>query len=104
MFIKNIYIIYIAQENTTMFTIQGYQTECNCQHCGRLLKHGIVLSDGRIVGATCLDKKLTQPFIHNGKKYRLGTDYIVKAAKVIQRVDQAHWFNYGVSNPQFIPV
>ena len=36
----------------TNVSIISYREECNCDHCGRNLKHGIVLSDGRTVGAT----------------------------------------------------
>lgn len=87
-----------------MFTIQGYETECFCDHCGRSLKHGIILSDGRTVGATCLDKKLTKPLEHNGKKYRLGSEYIIKCAKVIDKVAPQYWSTYGVSQIQFVAV
>lgn len=83
-----------------MATIQivGYEQDCNCEHCGRALVHGIRLSDGRIVGATCLDKKLTQPKVYQGKKYRLGTELIIKAAKVVQLKTAEHWARYGVNN------
>ena len=87
-----------------MFTIQGYETVCNCDHCGRSLKHGIKLSDGRIVGAMCLDKQITKPLERNGKKYRLGSDYIIKSAKVIERVSPQYWSTYGVNQIQFTAI
>lgn len=78
-------------------SITGYEQDCNCEHCGRPLKHGIRISDGRIVGATCLDKKLTQPKMYHGKKYRLGAELIIRAAKVVQWKQPSEWSRYGVS-------
>lgn len=77
--------------------IVGYESDCNCEHCGRALKHGIKVSDGRIVGATCLDKKLTKPRVYQGKSYRLGAELIVRAAKVAQWKPASEWARYGVS-------
>lgn len=76
--------------------IVGYESDCNCEHCGRALKHGVRLSDGRVVGATCLDKKLTAPRIYQGRKYRLGSELIIKAAKCAQFVVPTNWARYGV--------
>ena len=78
-------------------TITGYEQECSCEHCGRALKHGIRLLDGRIVGAQCLDKKLTAPRIKSGKKYRYGTQHIIKIAKVVQWKSPDVWSRYGVN-------
>lgn len=78
-------------------TIVGYEQDGHCEHCGRALKHCIRISDGRIVGATCLDKKLTKPKIYQGKSYRLGADLIVKAAKCAQYIPASRWGQYGVS-------
>lgn len=78
-------------------SIVGYEAECNCEHCGRALKHGIKLSDGRIVGATCLDKKMTMPRIYQGKKFRFGADFIVKVAKVVEFYSPSNWARFGVS-------
>jgi len=75
----------------------GYEQDCRCEHCGRALVHGIRISDGRVVGATCLDKKLTAPKIFNGKKYRLGAEMIIRAAKVVQWKHPSEWDRYGVS-------
>jgi len=36
-------------------TIQGYQQECNCDHCGRKLKVGIQLEGFGTIGADCLN-------------------------------------------------
>lgn len=79
-------------------TIVGYEKECNCEHCGRSLKHGIRISDGRVVGAQCLDKSMTKPKMYQGKAYRSGTEYIIKAAKVVQFYSPAKWGSFGVTN------
>lgn len=77
--------------------IIGYEQEANCEHCGRALKHGIRISDGRIVGATCLDKKLTAPKTYQGKKFRIGSEMIIRAAKVAQFKAPQTWERYGVN-------
>ncbi|MFG0409515.1 hypothetical protein [Pseudomonas sp. FYR_11] len=77
--------------------IVGYESECSCEHCGRALKHGIRLSDGRTVGATCLDKQLTKPRSYHGKQYRFGAEFIVKIAKVVEYYSPANWARFGVS-------
>jgi hypothetical protein len=88
---------------TVQIVIVGYEQECNCEHCGRPLKHGIRISDGRVVGATCLDKKLTKPKIYRGQKYRLGSERIIHIAKVVQFKNPSRWDDYGVapSSPVF---
>lgn len=78
-------------------SIVGYESECNCEHCGRALKHGIRLSDGRLVGATCFDKKLTLPRTYQGKSFRFGAEFIVKIAKVVQFYSPNNWARFGVS-------
>lgn len=82
---------------TNTIGIAGYEQDCNCEHCGRPLKHGIRLADGRTVGATCLDKKLTKPKVYHGKKYRLGAERIIHIAKVTQFKPASHWNDYGVA-------
>lgn len=78
--------------------IVGYEKDCNCEHCGRVLTHGIKLADGRIVGATCLDKKMTAPKVYQGKSYRLGSEFIIKAAKVAQFYEASKWSRFGVNS------
>ena len=78
--------------------IIGYREGGNCDHCGRALRHCVQIDDGRTVGATCLDKKISKPKIHNGKSFRLGAEYIIKAAKVVERVNPANWSVYGVNS------
>ena len=83
--------------------IIGYEQNGNCQHCGRVLKHCIRISDGRIVGATCFDKKLTKPRQYNGKPYRVGAETIIRLAKIAQFVNPVNWSRkYGVSTNNFV--
>lgn len=65
-------------------TIVGYEEDGHCEHCGRVLRHCIRISDGRIVGATCFDKKITKPKSYNGKAFRIGSEGIIKYAKMAQ--------------------
>lgn len=81
----------------TQLSIVGYEKETHCQHCGRALVHGIRLDDGRVVGATCLDKKLTKPKMYRGKPYRLGSELIIRAAKVAQFHAPSAWGRFNVS-------
>ena len=41
--------------------IVGYEQGGRCDHCGRALRHVVLLADGRNVGATCLAKVMTKP-------------------------------------------
>lgn len=77
-------------------TIIGYEQDCHCQHCGRALKHGIRISDGRVVGAQCFDKKLTAPRKYQGKNFRFGAEFIVRVAKVVEWKTPDTWARYGV--------
>ena len=69
--------------------IVGYEQIGNCAHCGRALKHCIRISDGRVVGATCFDKVLTEPKVYQGKKYRVGSENVIFMAKVAQKYSPA---------------
>ena len=62
--------------------IAGYEQGGKCEHCGRTLTHCIKLSDGRIVGATCFDKKMTKAKIYDGRKYRIGSEKVIYYAKL----------------------
>ncbi len=81
--------------------IVGYEQEGHCEHCGRALKHCIRISDGRIVGATCFDKKLTAPRTYQGKNYRIGSEGVVRLAKIAQYVPAHNWGRYGVAAHNF---
>lgn len=90
------------QSNT--LTIVGYETECACEHCGRALRHGIRLNDGRTVGAQCFDRVLTKPRSYYGKAFRVGQENIVRYAKIAARftTEQAEIrFGIGLSHRTF---
>lgn len=46
--------------NMNEISIVGYTQEVHCQHCNKYLKHGIILDNGLVVGATCFENKLTE--------------------------------------------
>jgi len=83
---------------SNQIAIVGYEQDSNCEHCGKALRHGIRISDGRVVGAQCLNNQLTQPKVYQGKKFRFGTELIIRAAKVVQFYAPAAWSRFGVSN------
>lgn len=78
-------------------SIVGYVEDDVCAHCGRSLKHGIKISDGRIVGADCFDKQLTKPRINGKKKYRFGAKHIIHIAQVVEYKPVSQWDLYNVS-------
>ena len=82
--------------------IVGYEENGHCEHCGRALRHCIKLNDGRIVGATCFDKKLTLPISYNGTKYRLGAERIVFMAKAAEFWGPRRQMQAGLYPHQFI--
>lgn len=70
-----------------MITITGYETDCNCEHCGRKLKHGIKIEQNgmiKTVGAQCLTNDMTQPQEYQGRKYRLPVSDIIEKAKWLE--------------------
>lgn len=77
--------------------IVGYEQDARCAHCNRPLLHGIRISDGRTVGASCLDKQLTKAKSYQGKQYRLGAALIINAARVVEFKPPSSWQRYGVS-------
>jgi len=79
------------------FTITGYSQDEVCNHCGRPLKHGIKVSDGRILGATCIDKVLSKAKFYQGKRYRVGADRIIHIARVVELKPVSQWDIYNVS-------
>ena len=80
----------------TFICITGYEQEAHCDHCGKALKHGIRISDGRLVGSTCFANKLTKPYTYNGKKHRYAKEYIVKIAKLAQYIPREKWSSWGI--------
>lgn len=49
----------------TTITINGYKTECNCEHCGRPLKLGVCTVERGTIGADCFVKLIAK----NKKRY-----------------------------------
>lgn len=86
---------------TTKITIIGYEREGHCDHCGRELVHCIKLDDGRVVGATCFDKKMTKPVKVAGRSFRIGSSGIIERAKVAQFANPNKWSQYGMTDDHF---
>ena len=81
--------------------IEGYEQEAVCAHCNRNLKHGIKISNGTTVGASCFNNVLTKPKVYFGKNYRVGSSKIVELAKIAEFYDvSARLRQFGVSNTQ----
>ncbi len=77
--------------------ITGYEQNGQCEHCGRGLKHCIRISDGRMVGAQCLDKSMTAPKSYNGAAYRVGAENIIRMARLASKYSSAVLSrNYGI--------
>jgi len=70
--------------NLETLTIVGYENDSVCECCGKQLVHGILLADGRTVGAQCFNKVLTLPKTYGGKSFRIGAENVIKYAKVAQ--------------------
>lgn len=78
--------------------IVDYEQNGNCEHCGRVLKHCIRISDGRIVGATCFDKIITKPRTYRGKKYRIGAENVIRYARIVAKYNaEAMQSRFGIS-------
>lgn len=61
-------------------TISGFQQECECSHCGRPLKVGVMLETfPGAFGAQCLAKAFA-PATFMGRQYRHGADSIKERA------------------------
>ena len=82
--------------------IVGYEKEEVCAHCGRKLKHGIRLSDGRVVGAQCFNKDMTKPREYSGKKYRVGAENIIKLAKIREFWSAEKAYRAGYQPSEFV--
>lgn len=72
------------QQQTEKPSIQGYESHCNCDHCGRPLKIGIQLSGYGVIGADCLNAAI----VPNRNIWRAGkptADWLRTLAKLKQR-------------------
>lgn len=78
--------------------IEGYEENSVCGHCGRELRHGIKVSNGLIVGASCLANKIAGKKVKaSGEEYSVSPSRIIDMAKVCQFVDPSKWSMYGVN-------
>ncbi len=83
--------------------IVGYEQDGHCEHCGRKLRHCIRIDDGRIVGATCFDQKLTLPLVYQGKKYRIGPENVIRYARLRERFNaSALQSRFGLGPSHFV--
>lgn len=90
-------IVFQAAET---ITIRGFQCECKCSHCGRLLKVGVLLENfvGPF-GAQCLAKAIA-PYTYNGRQYKYGADSIKERA-IIKGKGQACIDRHGMTAHHF---
>lgn len=88
-------------------TIRGYQQECECSHCGRPLKVGVLLETfAGAFGAQCL-AKAAAPYTYNGRQYRQKADSLKERAIIkgkgkacIDRHGMADWhFRITLAKP-----
>lgn len=66
-------------------SIMGYEGECNCDHCGRALAHGVQTDTHGIIGADCFNKLIKadrKRFSGNGKP---GASLVRTFAKLRER-------------------
>ncbi len=81
-------------------TIRGFQQECECSHCGRPLKVGVLLDTfAGAFGAQCL-AKAAAPYIYNGRQYRQKADSLKERA-IIKGKGQACIDRHGMSEHHF---
>lgn len=85
---------------TETVVIRGYQQDCECSHCGRALKVGVLLEQfSGAFGAQCL-AKAAAPYTYNGKQYRQGADSIKERA-IIKGKGQACIDRHGMNASHF---
>lgn len=89
----------VFQANETV-VIRGYQQECECSHCGRPLKVGILLETfAGPFGAQCL-AKAAAPYVYNGRQYRHKADSLKERA-IIKGKGQACIERHGMNDSHF---
>lgn len=75
-------------------TIEGYQTECTCAHCGRPLKVGIVTCEQGTIGADCFVKLIarnTKRYSGNGKpSAEMVKQYAIILSKGLEYAGRVH--------------
>lgn len=81
-------------------TIRGFQQECECSHCGRPLKVGILLETfAGPFGAQCL-AKAAAPYLYMGRQYRHKADSLKERA-IIKGKGQACIERHGMTERNF---
>ncbi|MBR8475805.1 hypothetical protein [Burkholderia cenocepacia] len=82
----------------TTITINGYEQDCNCEHCGRPLKLGVVTDAKGTIGADCFVKLIarnTKRYSGNGKP---GAERVREYALIVARGTADHHGLYGAWN------
>lgn len=83
-------------------TITGYQRECDCNHCGRPLKLGVMTAERGVIGADCFVKLVARDrarFNGNGKPSAEGVkQYALVIAKGLGYAERV----YGYSARSFV--
>ena len=78
-------------------TITGYERECNCTHCGRPLKLGVVTTERGVIGADCFVKLVARDrarFNGNGKPSAEGVkERALIIAKGLDYAGRVYGFN-----------
>lgn len=91
------YAVFQANE---VVTIRGYQQECECSHCGRPLKVGVLLETfSGAFGAQCL-AKAAAPYTYMGRQFRERADSIKERA-IIRGKGQACIDRHGMTERNF---
>lgn len=89
--------VFAANE---VVTIRGYQQECECSHCGRPLKVGVLLDTfAGPFGAQCL-AKAAAPYKYNGRLYAEKADSLKERA-IIKGKGQACIDRHGLTDHHF---
>jgi hypothetical protein len=89
--------VFAANE---VVTIRGFQQDCECSHCGRPLKVGVLLDTfAGAFGAQCL-AKAAAPYTYMGRKYRERADSLKERA-IIKGKGQACIDRHGMSERHF---
>lgn len=80
--------------------IRGYQQECECSHCGRPLKVGVLLEAfAGPFGAQCLAKAAAS-YTYSGRQYRHKADSLKERA-IIKGKGQACIDRHGMTDWHF---
>jgi len=82
-------------------SILGYEAECDCDHCGRSLRHGIKVSGLGTIGADCFRAMIRS----NRKRFSQGKPdaaYVHTLAKLKERDSAAQLSRMGYGPNHFV--